>query len=219
MDCRQLDRNEVAEKYLKGHLDPALQDDFETHILECASCLETVEALQYARDDLAERAHLLRSRPSGQKVWFRWQWLAVVSVLVISGIVISLRSWHTPRGLLAGEHSAPIALSVPAGREHSDSITQSVRPGSHLTSQTFKVLPVIIDFKPISGPVGTPVTITGSGFIGTKKVTFGGVAATSYTVDSGKQITTTVPAGAKTGKIAVTTPGGTTSKGTFKVTT
>jgi hypothetical protein len=39
------------------------------------------------------------------------------------------------------------------------------------------------------------------------KVTFGGVAATSFTVNSDTRVTATVSAGAKTGKIAVTTKG------------
>jgi uncharacterized repeat protein (TIGR03803 family) len=96
-------------------------------------------------------------------------------------------------------------------------VTVTTPSGTLTSSQTFKVLPVISSFTPKSGPVGTEVTITGSGFIGATKVTFGGVKATSYTVDSGTQITTTVPTGAKTGNIAVTTPGGTASKGTFTV--
>jgi hypothetical protein len=54
---------------------------------------------------------------------------------------------------------------------------------------------------------------------GATKVTFGGVKATNFTVNSGSQITATVPQGAVTGKIKVTTPGGTaTSKGLFTVT-
>jgi hypothetical protein len=89
--------------------------------------------------------------------------------------------------------------------------------GTLTSSRTFKVLPAITSFTPSGGPVGTKVTITGSGFIGTTKVTFGGVKAISYTVDSGTQITVTVPTGAKTGNIVVTTPGGSTSKGTFMV--
>jgi len=49
--------------------------------------------------------------------------------------------------------------------------------------------------------------------------TFGGVKATTFSVDSDIQITATVPTGAKTGKIAVTTPGGTAvSKDAFTVT-
>jgi uncharacterized repeat protein (TIGR03803 family) len=81
----------------------------------------------------------------------------------------------------------------------------------------FRVLPQITGFTPTSGAAGTSVTITGSGFIGATRVTFGGVKAISYTVDSGTQITATVPTGAKTGNIAVATPGGSASKGIFNV--
>jgi hypothetical protein len=56
--------------------------------------------------------------------------------------------------------------------------------------------------------VGTQVTITGTSFTGAKKVTFGGVKATVFSVDSDTLITATVPTGAKTGKIQITTPGG-----------
>lgn len=91
-------------------------------------------------------------------------------------------------------------------------------PGGTLKSkQTFKLLPVISGFNPTSGPVGTPVQITGSGFTGAKTVTFGGVKAT-FTVVSGAQINTTVPTGAVTGKIKVTTASGSaTSSQTFTV--
>ena len=52
----------------------------------------------------------------------------------------------------------------------------------------------------------------------TSKVTFGGVTAKTFTVNSGTQVTATVPVGAKTGKIAITTPGGAaTSAATFAV--
>jgi hypothetical protein len=96
-------------------------------------------------------------------------------------------------------------------------VTVTTPSGTLTSSQTFKVLPAITSFTPTSGPVGRKVTITGSGFIGATKVTFGGVKATSFTVNSGTQITATVPTGAKTGNIAVTTPGGTGSKGIFTV--
>jgi uncharacterized repeat protein (TIGR03803 family) len=94
-------------------------------------------------------------------------------------------------------------------------------PGGTLKSvQPYKVVPVIKSFSPTNGPVGTQVTITGSGFTGANKVSFGGVNATVFSVNSaGTQITATVPSGAITGKIKVTTKGGTaTSSGTFTVT-
>ena len=107
---------------------------------------------------------------------------------------------------------------VPAGAT-TGSVTVST-PGGKLTSnRVFRVTPAILSFSPTSGPVGTPVTITGTSFTGAKKVTFGGVKATTFSVDSDTQITATVPTGAKTGKIQVTTPGGTATSATdFTVT-
>ena len=96
-------------------------------------------------------------------------------------------------------------------------VTVTTPSGILTSSKQFKVIPVISSFAPTSGPVGTQVTITGAGFTGATKVTFGGVKATAFTVNSATQVTATVPVGAKTGKIAVTTPGGTASKGTFTV--
>ena len=107
---------------------------------------------------------------------------------------------------------------VPAGAT-TGSVTVST-PGGKLTSnRIFRVTPAILSFNPPSGPVGTQVTITGTSFTGAKKVTFGGVKATTFSVDSDTQITATVPTGAKTGKIQVTTPGGTATSATdFTVT-
>jgi len=92
-------------------------------------------------------------------------------------------------------------------------------PGGPLTSnRKFIVQPAILSFSPTSGKVGDPVTISGTSFTGATKVTFGGVKA-SFTVKSDIEIDTNVPTGAKTGKIQVTTPGGTATSATdFTVT-
>jgi uncharacterized repeat protein (TIGR03803 family) len=97
-------------------------------------------------------------------------------------------------------------------------VTVTTPGGALKSNRKFLVTPSILSFSPSSGPVGTPVTITGTSFTGATKVTFGGVKATTFSVDSDTQITATVPTGAKTGKIQVTTPGGiATSSGTFTV--
>ena len=67
--------------------------------------------------------------------------------------------------------------------------------------------PKITSFTPISGPAGTSVTVQGSNYIGTTAVAFNNAAA-SFTVVSATQISATVPSGARTGPISVTTPGG-----------
>ena len=61
--------------------------------------------------------------------------------------------------------------------------------------------------------MGTTVTLTGDRFTGATRVAFGSVKAT-FTVNSYNQITATVPTGAVTAKIAVTTPDGTATSST-----
>ena len=111
-----------------------------------------------------------------------------------------------------------LTAKVPAGAT-TGAVTVTTSAGTLTSSTTFRVIPKVVSFSPTSGPVGTPVVIKGNSFTGATAVTFGGVKATTYTVDSDTQITATVPTGAKTGKIGVTTPGGTgTSSGVFTVT-
>jgi uncharacterized repeat protein (TIGR03803 family) len=111
-----------------------------------------------------------------------------------------------------------MTVTVPSAGK-SGAVVVNIPSGNLTSSKPFKLLPTITSFTPSQGLVGTVVTITGTGFVETKKVTFGGVAA-SFTPNSGTQITATVPTGAKTGKIAVTTKGGSaSSKATFTVTT
>ena len=62
--------------------------------------------------------------------------------------------------------------------------------------------PSIYKLKPTSGKVGTAVTIVGTNLLGIQGVTFGTVKA-RFTVVSPTQISTTVPKGAKTGKIVL----------------
>ncbi|PYU95571.1 MAG: hypothetical protein DMG25_03875 [Acidobacteria bacterium] len=113
-----------------------------------------------------------------------------------------------------------ITTTVPAGAT-SGAISVTNAAGTGASSSAFTVVPppVISSLAPASGPVGTPVTLTGSNFTGATAVAFNGAAA-SFTVVSDSRIDTTVPSGATTGTISVTTAAGTgTSTSSFTVTT
>jgi len=70
---------------------------------------------------------------------------------------------------------------------------------------------------PSGGKVGSKVILLGNNLTGTTSVTFNGTA-TTFTVVSPTEITTTVPTGATTGKVQVTTPSGTlTSNVVFRI--
>jgi len=100
-----------------------------------------------------------------------------------------------------------INVTVPAGAL-TGPVTVTTGSTTLTSTQTFLVKPTITSFAPPNGPVGTSVTINGTGLSQVTKLTFNGTS-TTFTVNSDMQIATTVPTGATTGKIAVTTTGGT----------
>jgi hypothetical protein len=132
---------------------------------------------------------------------------------------IAPREFHsTGHGKITVSSDTFLTATVPAGAT-TGVVTVAIPSGNLKSRINFRVVPSIKSFTPTSGPVGTPVTITGVSLTQTTKVAFGGVKATTLTVNSDTQVTADVPTGAKTGKITITTPGGTaTSAAVFTVT-
>jgi hypothetical protein len=91
----------------------------------------------------------------------------------------------------SGVTTGPMAVNSPSGRSQ--------------TSSNFFVAPVIRTVSPGLGRAGTNVVLTGSNFLGTVSVSFAGTNA-AFTVVNNTNIQTTVPVGARTGLIRVTTP-------------
>jgi len=87
--------------------------------------------------------------------------------------------------------------------------------GTATSSALFYLPPTLTSFTPGGGPAGTSVQITGTSLTGASAVSFNGVSAAGFTVNSNTSITAVVPAGVITGPISVTTPGGTTNSGTL----
>jgi uncharacterized repeat protein (TIGR03803 family) len=111
-----------------------------------------------------------------------------------------------------------LTATVPSGATQGF-VTVATPGGALKSTRKFIVVPALLSFSPTSGTVGTSVILTGTSFTGASAVAFGGVKATTFTVNSDTQITATVPTGALTGKIQVITPGGTaTSATSFTVT-
>jgi large repetitive protein len=145
----------------------------------------------------------------------------VGTLVTITGVSLTQTTAVTIGGKAAAftvKSDTQVTATVPAGAKTSAAISITTAGGTASFGK-FVVVPEITSFSPTSGPVGTSVKITGNSFTGTTKVTFGGVAATSYKAISDTQVDALVPAGAATGTIAVTTAGGTgTSAGKFTVT-
>jgi hypothetical protein len=112
--------------------------------------------------------------------------------------------------------SGTITTSVPKSAT-SGPITVTTAKGTATSAASFFVPATITGLSPTSGKVGTVVAVSGTNFTGASSVKFNGVVA-SFSVTSATKISATVPTGATTGRLSVTTPAGTvTSSGSFTV--
>jgi uncharacterized repeat protein (TIGR01451 family) len=102
-----------------------------------------------------------------------------------------------------------ISVTVPAGAGNGP-ITVITSAGTNVSTNSFLAsdLPTIASFSPTVGAIGTTVNIFGGNFFSGSKVKFGSVTAGSASIVSTTEITATVPAGAVTGPITVSTSDG-----------
>jgi hypothetical protein len=126
------------------------------------------------------------------------------------GEIIAIVPWDAASG--------PITVTGPAG-----TITSAtpfyVAPSfiSNTASYGYQFGSGLAEMAPTAGTMASTVRLLGLNFTGATGVTIGGVAA-GFTVTSNTAINATVPVGAASGAIVVTTPGGTaTSQGSFTV--
>lgn len=94
--------------------------------------------------------------------------------------------------------------------------------GTVFSSNSFTVTaagaPTISSFSPTIGPVGTTVTVNGTGFTSATIASVNSGTTVPVTVISDTQLTFVVPNGATSGVVKVTSPSGTaTSSGTFTI--
>lgn len=123
-----------------------------------------------------------------------------------SGALISLYSFCAKASCTDG--TAPLAALMQAtdGNFYGTSYGGGANGDGTIFSFSTGLGP-FVKTLPTSGKVGAQVSILGTNLTGATSVTFNGAPA-AFTVVSASQITTTVPAGATTGKVQVVTPGG-----------
>jgi hypothetical protein len=154
---------------------------------------------------------------------------AIGTVVTITGTkfcgTTSVKFNATTATAVTVNSATSITATVPTGATTGKiSVTNTIGTATSTTDFVVVAAPTITSFTPAFGPVGTLVKITGTNFSGpgftTTSVKFNTTSATTFTVNSATQITATVPTGATTGKLSVTTPGGTATSATnFTVST
>ncbi|WP_109530112.1 MULTISPECIES: IPT/TIG domain-containing protein [Nocardia] len=116
------------------------------------------------------------------------------------------------------DSATQITAIAPGGAVGTVQVTVTDGTGaSNGVDYEYLAVPSLTGITPGQGSTagGTTVVLTGTGLSDVTAVSFGGVAATSFTVDSDTQITAVSPAGAGIVVVTVTTPGGTSSGVSF----
>ena len=116
-------------------------------------------------------------------------------------------------------NSTTLTVNSPSGTGTVD-VTVTTAGGTSATGAsdkfTYIAPPTVTNVNPTSGPQagGTPVTVTGTGFVsGSTAVDFGSTAGTSVSVTNSTTLTVNSPSGTGTVDVTVTTAGGTSATG------
>ena len=108
---------------------------------------------------------------------------------------ITITASNLKANLSPGSYTGTLSFT-PVNPNHDNTVSVSLLVG-----------PGVLSLNPTNGAAGTSVVISGYGFTKASGVTFGSVAASSFTVDSDNQITAVSPAGSGTVDVKVTNPG------------
>jgi hypothetical protein len=148
--------------------------------------------------------------PNGTQVTITGLNLANASTVTIANVAAIINSNSATQILatvnVAGPTQGLVVVTTPGGTTDSTALT----PQNFTVTVTPPPLPSITSFSPTSGASGALVTINGVNFTGTNNVSFNGVTAV-FTFVNDSQVTATVPAGATTGPISLTTGSGSTN--------
>ena len=105
------------------------------------------------------------------------------------------------------QNDSTVTVVVPTGAA-SGPISITTPIGTNTTTDWFYIGPALTSFTPFRGPTGSIVTITGHNLSGASAVSFNGTTSTNFTINNDSTLIVTVPEGATTGPVRVTTPWG-----------
>jgi len=95
MTCDEIERDEIAERYLLGRLGDEEQERFEAHYFDCRRCLERLQVMEAAQTELARPTASTKDVPAASRRWWRTAAaLAAAAVIVLAVRVVQ----QTPPG-------------------------------------------------------------------------------------------------------------------------
>jgi uncharacterized repeat protein (TIGR03803 family) len=151
-------------------------------------------------------------------------WGGTVFKITPSGLLTTLDSFCPPEFIYCRDGNVPLAAPVQGtdgnfyGTTYQGGANDQCYWGCGTVFKLSVGLGAFVETRPTFGPEGKPVIILGNDLTDATSVSFNGAAA-RFSVVSRTEIKTSVPKGARTGEVRVTTPSGTlTSNVPFRVT-
>ena len=123
MRCEDIERDEIAERYLLGGLSDAEQEEFEAHYFDCTRCLERLQAMEAAQAELARETASTKDLPVRTRQW----WRAAAAVAAAAVIVLSVRVLQQ-----TSPGDAPVG---PAGQPARPDVVQPPAPAPQSSAQ------------------------------------------------------------------------------------
>ena len=143
MDCDQIEREEIIEKYLTGRLDRAEQKKFETHWFDCRECRQKLQVSRLLQEKLWEQGEtMLFQTKKSPRVWIgrrAWAFSAAAVVLIIAAAALwwqfrgpsrpQVETKETASSLIMLARIEPPSYIPPALRGADDEATERFRTG------------------------------------------------------------------------------------------
>jgi tetratricopeptide (TPR) repeat protein len=142
MDCNQIERDDIIEKYLTGRLDGAEQEEFEVHYFGCSKCRERLEVSRLLQEKLWEQGEKIlpqMKKPSGARIRRRaWAISAAAVVLIVAAAALWWQ-FMGPGRAPAGTKEIPSSLIMLARIEPPAYIPPALRGARDDAAERFRL--------------------------------------------------------------------------------
>lgn len=105
MNCEQIMRSEVAEKYLLGQLSEAEQKAFEQHYFECQRCFDDLQTYRALQLELKHAAPAIRAEPAATRIGWKWASAAAAAVVTLA---VGIGVWFRQPATVPSSPPAPV---------------------------------------------------------------------------------------------------------------
>jgi tetratricopeptide (TPR) repeat protein len=142
MDCNQIERDDIIEKYLTGRLDGAEKEEFEVHYFSCQRCLGKLQVSRLLQEKMWEKGEeILPQTKTPIRSGIRRRAWALSAGAVVLIVVAAVLWWQFigPGRAPAGAKEVPSSLALLARFEPPTYIPPALRGARDDAAERFRL--------------------------------------------------------------------------------